>query len=89
MRLSETEKGIHYKLRAVADLRIQYQCEYRLCLKQKLGDKHTEASITGTDLHRRMALQTDEHISQISKDRLVPVLIIIATLIVGFLWIFW
>ena len=89
MRLTDTEKGPFHKLREVSDLRTQYQCEYRLQLKQKLGGTHSRASVTGTELHRRVATQSDKQHEGNSENTLVPLLIIVVTLIAGFLWIFW
>ena len=89
MRLTDAEKGPFHKMREVSELRTQYQCEYRLHLKQKLGDTHSRASVTGTELHRHVSIQSDKQHLQNSEYRLVPLLIIVVTLIAGFLWIFW
>jgi hypothetical protein len=89
MRLSDAEKGPYHKMREVSSLRTQFQCEYRLHLKQKLRQTHTLASVTGTELHRRVSIQSEfQHVEK-TENRLLPLLIIILTLIVGFLWIFW
>ena len=89
MRLTDAEKGLYHKIRDVSELRTQYQCEYRLDLKQKLGNSHSSASVTGTVLHRRVSMQSDSQHKEKTENRLVPVLIFVVTLIVGFLWIFW
>jgi hypothetical protein len=89
MRLSEAEKGPYYKMREVSELRTQFQCEYRLYLKQKLGNTHSLASVTGIKLHRRVFIQPDGQSVEKTENRLVPLLIIIVTLIAGLLWIFW
>ena len=89
MRLKEAEKGPYHKMRDVSELRTQYQCEYRLLLKQKLGDTHSRASVAGTDLHRRMSSQSDSQTVEKPENQLVPLLIIVVTLVVGLLWIFW
>lgn len=88
MKLSDAEKGTYHTMRDVSELRTQFQCEYRLHLKQKFGDKHSQASITGTELHRRVSAQSDSRYVERTENRYVPVLIIIVTLIAGFLWIF-
>jgi len=87
MRLSEAEKGPYHKMREVSELRTQYQCEYRLHLKQKFGDSQSVASVTGTKLH--LHVQSDKPHVEMTEKRLLPLLIIIVTLIAGFLWIFW
>jgi len=86
MRLDETERISPSHLREVSDLRTQFQCEYRLYLKQKLGETPSEASIMGTILHDRMS-----GVSQTAHrgGRTLPLLVIIMTLIVGLLWILW
>ena len=89
MRLTDAEKEPFHKMREVTELRTQYQCEYRLHLKQKLGDTHSRASVTGTELHRRVSTQSDKQHPATIEYRLVPLLIIVMTLIAGFLWIFW
>ncbi len=88
MRLNDTERGPHNKMREVSDLRIQFQCEYRLHLKQKLGGSSSKASTMGSILHR---LASDHTVSPDEKsgNRMVPLLIIIVTLISGMLWILW
>jgi len=87
MRLSEAEKGPYHRMREVSELRTQYQCEYRLHLEQKFGNSQSVASVTGTELH--LHVQSDKlHVGK-TENRLVPLLIIIITLIAGFLWILW
>ena len=88
MRLNETERGPYNRLREVSDLRTQFQCEYRLHLKQKLGESSSEASTTGSVLHRLVSNQTASRNDK-NGNRLVPLLIIIVTLIAGMLWILW
>lgn len=89
MRLNDVEKGPYHKMRDVSELRTQYQCEYRLHLKQKLGNTHSRASVAGTDLHRRMSSQADSRTVEKPENQFVPLMIIIVTLVVGLLWIFW
>lgn len=88
MRLSDAEKGQYHKMRDVSELRTQFQCEYRLRLKQKFGDTHSQASVTGTELHQRVSTQSESRQDDGTENRLVPLLIIVGTLIAGFLWIF-
>ena len=89
MRLTDAEKEPFSKMREVSELRTQYQCEYRLHLRQRFGNSHSLASITGTDLHRRVSIQSDRQQVMRTKNRVVPLLIIIVTLIAGLLWILW
>ena len=88
MKLSEAEKGPYHKMREVSELRIQYQCEYRHYLYQKNGNTHSKASITGTELHRRVSKHPDSQLTVRRENRLIPLLIFIVTLIAGLLWIF-
>jgi hypothetical protein len=89
MRLSDEEKGQYYKMREVSELRTQYQCEYRLHLKQRLGDSRSQASVDGTELHRQFSLQSDKERFGTSANRIIPLSIIVVTIIAGILWIFW
>ena len=72
------------KYRTVSELRTQFQCEYRLYLKQKHGNQSSQASRRGTMLH-------DQGSSQIlnypSGNGLVKFLIIILTAFAGILWV--
>nr|KXH71491.1 MAG: hypothetical protein AM325_10185 [Candidatus Thorarchaeota archaeon SMTZ1-45] len=76
-------------MRDVSDLRTQYQCEYRLHLKQQFGDIHSLASITGNELHQYINMKSKGENRERSERKLLPLLIIILTSIMGFLWIFW
>ena len=89
MKLTDTEKEPFHALRDVSDLRTQFQCEYRLHLKQTLGNTSTLASIAGTRFHQLLASQTDFRKPGNGKNRFVLLLIIIITLLVGALWIIW
>jgi len=89
MKLTDTEKEPFHALRDVSDLRTQFQCEYRLHLKQTLGNTSTLASIAGTRFHQLLASQTDTRKPWIGKSQFIPLLIIIITLLVGALWIIW
>jgi hypothetical protein len=89
MKLIDAEKEPFHKMREVSELRAQFQCEYRLHLKQRFGDTHSSASVTGTELHQRVSIQSDKQQVERSESRLVPILIFIVTLIAGFFWFFW
>ncbi len=75
-------------MREVSDLRTQFQCEYRLYLKQKLGESLSDAGVNGSILHK---LLSEHSISPEGNrgNRVLPLLIIIMTLMVGILWILW
>ncbi|MHA1943270.1 MAG: hypothetical protein ACW96M_02635 [Candidatus Thorarchaeota archaeon] len=88
MRLTDAERGPNNKMREVSDLRTQFQCEFRLHLKQKLGGSSSRASTMGSILHRLVSDQTVFH-DEKNGNRLVPLFIIIVTLIAGLLWILW
>ena len=89
MKLTDTEREPFHGLRDVSDLRIQFQCEYRLHLKQELGNTSTPASVAGTKFHQLLSSQNDIPKTENGKNRFVPLLIIIITLVVGTLWIIW
>jgi len=87
MTLSDAEKGSFHRMREVSELRVQYQCEYRLYLKQKLGEVHSKASSIGLNLHTHVSKKDAiQHVEK--KDNLILLLIVIMTLIAGYLWIF-
>lgn len=86
MRISEDELSSFSKFRDVSDLRTQFQCEYRLYLKQKYGDIRTKASIEGELLH---SIFEQENEIQQSHNRMIPAIIIILTIIVSLIWILW
>jgi hypothetical protein len=88
MRLTEAERGLHYRMREVTDLRIQFLCEYRLQLKQEVGDIRTEASVVGMNLHQHVSMLAVKQSQTKRTNRFIPLLIFILTLIFGFLWIF-
>jgi hypothetical protein len=89
MRLTDVEKEPFFKMREVSELRIQFQCEFRLNLRQKFGDSHSPASVAGTELHRQVSIQSDRQDAEKIERRLVPLFIIVVTLIVGIMWIMW
>lgn len=84
MRLTKVERGQNNKLREVSDRRYQFQCEYRLHLKQELGEIASEASVIGLILHK---LLSGHSISPEDNkgNRVLPLPIIIMTLIAGIL----
>ncbi len=75
-------------MREVSDLRTQFQCEYRLHLKQKLGESLSEAGVTGSILHKLISKHSIS-LEDNGGNRIVPLLIIIMTLIAGIFWILW
>ncbi|MHA1862340.1 MAG: hypothetical protein ACTSWA_01125 [Candidatus Thorarchaeota archaeon] len=85
MRLTEDERTSFSKFRNVSDLRVQFLCEYRFYLKEELGQRETRASIDGSRLHDSIA--TAENNLQ-EQHQIIPILIIIAAIIIGYLWIF-
>ncbi len=89
MRLTDTEKGPFYEMREVSDLRTQYQCEYRLHLKRRFGEVHSSASVTGNMLHQQVSNKSEEQHLERMERNLLPLMIILLTLIVGFMWILW
>ncbi|MGY5880276.1 MAG: hypothetical protein RTV31_08495 [Candidatus Thorarchaeota archaeon] len=85
MRLTEDERTTFSKFRNVSDLRIQFLCEYRFHLQEKLGNQETRASIEGSRLHDAVAISKD---TTQERHQMIPILIIIAAIIIGYLWIF-
>jgi hypothetical protein len=88
MKLNEVERRQNSKMREVSDLRTQFQCDYRLHLKQKLGESLSEVGVTGSILHKLIS----EHSISLEDNggnRIVPLLIIIMTLMAGIFWILW
>ncbi|MGY5872094.1 MAG: hypothetical protein RTV72_07625 [Candidatus Thorarchaeota archaeon] len=86
MRLTEEERTTFSRFRNVSDLRIQFICEYRFYLQEKMGQTDTRASIEGTRLHDSIATSADD--VQEHSHQIVPILIILAAIILGYLWIF-
>jgi len=68
----------------VSDLRIQFLCEYRYHLQEKFGNPKTQAGIEGSKLHDTLA--TSEGAIQ-ERHQMIPIIIIIAAIIIGYLWI--
>lgn len=87
MRLSESEKGPFYDMREVTELRMQYQCEYRLLLKRKFGESHSSMSITGAKLHQHIAQGESNQNCKRNEMQVLPLLIIILALVIGVFWI--
>ncbi|KXH73268.1 MAG: hypothetical protein AM326_00535 [Candidatus Thorarchaeota archaeon SMTZ-45] len=46
------------RYRDVSELRIQFQCEYRFYLKQKIGDKSSFACREGSKLHQDIGMNS-------------------------------
>ena len=87
MKLTDREKGVLHRMREVSDLRTQYQCEYRLHLKQKSNDTHSLASKTAIELHSHVSRRPEHQQAKNRADGFIPLIIIVITLIAGFLWI--
>jgi hypothetical protein len=85
LKLTEDERTSFSKFRNVSDLRVQFLCEYRFYLQEKLEQRETRASIDGTRLHDSIA--TAENNLQ-EQHQIVPMIIMIAAIIIGYLWIF-
>ncbi|MFW9841513.1 MAG: hypothetical protein ACFFES_11520 [Candidatus Thorarchaeota archaeon] len=88
MKPKAIERKPHTRLREVSDLRTQFQCEYRLYLKQKCEESSSEASLMGSILHTRIG--DTSRLQKVQEGRgILPLLIIIMTLVIGLLWIIW
>jgi hypothetical protein len=85
LRVTDDERTSYSKFRNVSDLRIQFLCEYRFYLQERLGNRETRASIEGSRLHDVIATSKD---SVQHQNKIIPLLIIIAAIIIGYLWIF-
>ncbi len=87
MRLTDEEKQPFHKMREVSELRTQFQCEYRLLLKQRFGPSLSQARVAGIELHKHISVQQDQQCLEKKESRLLPLLIFLVTLIAGILWI--
>ena len=85
MRITEKERTEYSRLREVSELRTQFQCEYRFFLDQRIGRSQSPAAIQGERLHLRMAAARREE--SVKYSRLLPLVIAIAAIIIGILWI--
>ncbi|MFW9808626.1 MAG: hypothetical protein ACFFE6_04505 [Candidatus Thorarchaeota archaeon] len=88
MKLKEVDRRPENWLREVSDLRTQFQCEYRLLLKQRVGDSSSDAGVTGTVLHRLVSDQVPS-LADSKETKIVPLLIIVVAIVLGVLWILW
>ena len=70
----------HY--RTVSDLRLQRMCEYRLFLKQRHGDQASDVSREGTHLHSMVGTA-----AVAGTNRILAIMILILTVILGALWL--
>jgi hypothetical protein len=82
--MTETLMKRSRRYRDVSDLRTQFQCEYRLYLKQKLGTTSTGAAHVGSRLHEQVKLSAKS-----GKDQsgLFRVAIVLLTILAAVLWI--
>lgn len=85
MRILEKEKTAYSRLREVSELRTQFQCEYRFFLDQQNSRNPSPAAIRGEMLHSRIAVVKEEKGQ--TYNRLVPIVIAIAAIIIGIIWI--
>ncbi|MFX1369189.1 MAG: hypothetical protein ACFFAY_11360 [Promethearchaeota archaeon] len=81
--MTETLMKRSRRYRDVSDLRTQFQCEYRLYLKQKLGTTSTGAAHVGARLHEKVKLSAKRENEQ---SRLFRVAIAIITIFAALLW---
>ncbi|MGY5875848.1 MAG: hypothetical protein RTU30_08890 [Candidatus Thorarchaeota archaeon] len=73
------------EFRNISDLRIQYQCSYRLYLKHKIGDRPTLEREKGRQLHQEV-FSLGERGESINTRLILAVIII--TLFAAAIWIF-
>ncbi|MCF2136427.1 MAG: hypothetical protein K9W43_04220 [Candidatus Thorarchaeota archaeon] len=74
------------KYKTVSELRTQYQCEYRLALKKRLGDRPTQASRQGSRLHAGVKVAPTSA-SQFKTRAFLFFLIV--TVLAALLWLLW
>jgi len=73
------------RYREVSDLRTQFQCEYRLYLKQKIGATATRAALMGSRLHEQINLNPEVN-RQRGKTFRIAVLLL--TILAAVFWVF-
>ncbi|UCH03623.1 MAG: hypothetical protein JSW05_08465 [Candidatus Thorarchaeota archaeon] len=73
------------RYRDVSELRVQFLCEYRLHLKWNLGERISDASVGGTNLHQYVPLQA-EHVQ--TPNMAIRITVLIMTVLAALLWIF-
>ncbi|MFX1603589.1 MAG: hypothetical protein ACFFCK_08900 [Promethearchaeota archaeon] len=73
------------RYRDVSELRVQFLCEYRLHLKWKLGERVSDASIRGTNLHQHVPLGTGP---VRTPNMALRITVLIITVLAALLWIF-
>jgi hypothetical protein len=84
MRITEKERTGYSRMREVSELRTQFQCEYRYFLDQRIKSITTPEAIRGERLHAQIA---DRDSSQVQNNRVLPVIVMLAAIIIGILWI--
>ncbi|MHA2083349.1 MAG: hypothetical protein ACXAEB_06030 [Candidatus Thorarchaeota archaeon] len=57
--MRDSQRGPAKRFRAVSDLRIQCQCEYKFLLRQKIGENSSNANRRGTLLHNYESVDND------------------------------
>ncbi len=73
------------RYRDVSELRIQFLCEYRLHLKWELGERVSDASVRGANLHKHVPFQTG-HVQ--TTNIALRITVLIMTVLAALLWIF-
>jgi hypothetical protein len=86
LRLTEDERTSSSRFREVSELRIQFQCEYKLYLTQKRGEMTTKAGIDGTMLHGQIL---PIEFSESQDHQWISLVIIILIIVTGIIWIVW
>lgn len=81
--MKDPKRGTLGRHRDVSELRTQFQCEYRFYLKQKHGDKSSDASREGSRLHRDVGMNPGS-IPTLNTSAMV--LLVIVTVAAALLW---
>ncbi|MFW9799611.1 MAG: hypothetical protein ACFFD9_04195 [Candidatus Thorarchaeota archaeon] len=82
--MTENRAARSERYRDVADLRVQYMCEYRLHLRRKRRYGSSAESVLGIRLHQQVPLQSKKGQSA---GKAIKVLVIILTILAALLWV--
>ncbi|MHA2205214.1 MAG: hypothetical protein ACXADL_03565 [Candidatus Thorarchaeota archaeon] len=82
--MHETQRGPVKRYRAVSDLRIQYQCEYKLLLRQRIGEKSSDVSRRGKLLHN---CESIDHNHEFKVNSSWWVIVLLISLLAAAMWI--
>jgi hypothetical protein len=82
--MKDPKRGTLGRYRDVSELRIQFQCEYRFYIRQKRGEKSSDASREGSRLHREVGMNPGP---VRSLNTSVLVLLVIVTIAAALLWV--